>query len=208
MATEYAFDIASDLKTVQALELLSRHISGLTLTWNGKNSDYLVGSTISINVSEPFRSWQETIVEGFGFTPTLLVGFRFHTNTDFAAFSEIMFQATMLLLEHAQDAVLLFNYEIIVLQRLSGKLVFVDELDGVQPPAAPGPVHGALAAPAQLRLQVVAAHGGAHEGQQRRLGLRLPQLPLPPPAPPDPGASHGLFPGNLIHQRNLRGGAA
>ena len=63
-------------------------------------------------------------MEGFGFTPTLLVGFRFHTNTDFAAFSEIMFQATMLLLEHAKDAVLLFNYEIIVLQRLSGKLVF------------------------------------------------------------------------------------
>jgi len=124
MATEYAFDIASDLKTVQALELLSRHLSGLTLTWNGKNSDYLVGSTISINVSEPFMSWQETIMEGFGFTPTLLVGFRFHTNTDFAAFSEIMFQATMLLLEHAKDAVLLFNYEIIVLQRLGGKLVF------------------------------------------------------------------------------------
>ncbi|WP_309894460.1 SitI3 family protein [Archangium sp.] len=124
MATEYAFDIASDLKTVQALELLSRHISGLTLTWNGKNRDYLVGSTINISVSEQLRSWQETILEGFGFTPTLSVGFRFHNNTDFDAFSEIMFQATMLLLEHAEDAVLLFNYEIIVLQRLGGKLVF------------------------------------------------------------------------------------
>jgi hypothetical protein len=124
MATEYAFDIASDLKTVQALELLARHLSGLTLTWNGKNSDYLVGSTISITVSAPLKSWQETITEGFGFAPTLSVGFRFHNNTDFDAFSEIMFQATMLLLEHAKDAVLLFNYEIIVLQWLGGKLVF------------------------------------------------------------------------------------
>ncbi|WP_309889007.1 SitI3 family protein [Archangium sp.] len=124
MATEYEFDIATDLKTVQALELLSRHIGGLTPTWNGKNSDYLVGSTISISGSEPPKGWQELITEGFGFTPTLSVGFRFHNNTDFDVFSEIMFQATMLLLEHAEDAVLLFNYEIIVLQRSGGKLVF------------------------------------------------------------------------------------
>jgi hypothetical protein len=124
VATEYEFDMATDLKTSQALELLSRHIDGLTLTWNGKNSDYLLGSTIEIDISEPLKSWQQTLTEGFGFTPTLLVGFRFKTNTDFDAFSEIMLQATMLLLEHARDAVLLFNYEIIVLQRLGGNLVF------------------------------------------------------------------------------------
>ena len=124
MATEYELDMATDLKTSQALELLSRHIGGLTLTWNGKNSDYLLGSTIEIDISEPFKSWQETITEGFDFIPTLLVGFRFKTNTDFDAFSKIMLQATMRLLEHAEDAVLLFNYEIIVLQRLGGKLVF------------------------------------------------------------------------------------
>ena len=124
MATEYEFDMATDLKTSQALELLSRHIGGLTLTWNGKNSDYLLGSTIEIDISEPLKVWQETITKGFGFTPTLSVGFRFKTNTDFDAFSEIMNRATTLLLEHARDAVLLFNYEIIVLQRIGGKLVF------------------------------------------------------------------------------------
>lgn len=105
-------------------ELLSRHIGGLPLTWNGKNSDYLLGPTIEIDISEPLKGWQKTITEGFGFTPTLSVGFRFKTNTDFDAFSEIMNQATMLLLEHARDAVLLFNYELIVLQRIGGKLVF------------------------------------------------------------------------------------
>jgi len=124
VATEYEFDMATDLKTSQALELLSRHIGGLTLTWNGKNSDYLLGSTIEIDISEPLKVWQETITKGFGFTPTLSVGFRFKTNTDFDAFSEIMNRATTLLLEHARDAVLLFNYEIIVLQRIGGKLVF------------------------------------------------------------------------------------
>ncbi|HLM43100.1 MAG TPA: SitI3 family protein [Myxococcaceae bacterium] len=124
MAHEYELDLSTPMKPAQALQLLSQHIGGLTLTWNGKNRDYLLGPTIDINVSEPFVSWQETVREGFGFTPTLLVGFRFNTNTDFDAFSEIMLQATMLLLEHAEDAVLLFNYEIIVLQRLGGKLAF------------------------------------------------------------------------------------
>jgi hypothetical protein len=124
MATEYAFDIASDLKTVQALDLLSRHISGLTLTWNGKNSDYLLGPTIEIDVSEPFRSLQESIRDGYRFIPTLEVGFRFKNNTDYDTSRQLMFQATLLLLEQAQDAVLLFNYERTVLQRLDGKLAF------------------------------------------------------------------------------------
>ncbi len=124
MATEYEFDMATDLEASQALELLSRRIGGLTLTWNGKNTDYLLGSTIEIDINAPLKSWQETITEGFGFAPTLSVGFRFKTNTDFDAFSKIMLQATMLLLEYAGDAVLLFNYEIIVLQRIDGKLVF------------------------------------------------------------------------------------
>ncbi|HYO57733.1 SitI3 family protein, partial [Archangium sp.] len=65
---------------------------------------------------------QETIKDGFRFIPTLLVGFRFKNNTDHEISSQIMFQTTMLLLEQAQDAVLLFNYEIIVLQRIGGRL--------------------------------------------------------------------------------------
>jgi hypothetical protein len=47
--------------------------------------------------------------EAFHFTPTLPVGFRFPTNTDYEAFKETMLQATMLLLELSRDAVLLFN---------------------------------------------------------------------------------------------------
>ncbi|WP_309889009.1 SitI3 family protein [Archangium sp.] len=124
MATEYELDMATDLKTVQALELLSRHISGLALTWNGKDSDYLLGSTIEIDINEPFRSWQQTLTKGFGFTPTLSVGFRFKNNTDFDTFSETMFQATMFLLQHAKDAVLLSNYETTIMRRLGEQLIF------------------------------------------------------------------------------------
>lgn len=123
MATEYELDLSTSMKPTQALELISRRISGLALTWNGKNSDYLLGPTIEIDVSEPFGSWQETIKDGFRFVPNLVVGFRFKNNTDFNISSQVMFQATMRLLEHAEDAVLLFNSEIIVLQRLGGQLI-------------------------------------------------------------------------------------
>ncbi|PTL83161.1 SitI3 family protein [Vitiosangium sp. GDMCC 1.1324] len=126
MALEYELELSTSMNPTQTLELLSRHIGGLTLTWNGKNSDYLWGPTINIDVSEPSRSWPGTIKDGFGFLPTLLVGFRFNdkTDDDYNTCRQIMFQATMLLLEQAQDSVLLFNYEFIVMQRLGGKLTF------------------------------------------------------------------------------------
>jgi hypothetical protein len=124
MALEYELALSTRMTPTQALEMLSKQLGGLTLVWNGKNSDYLWGPTININVSEPIRSIPETIQEGFGFLPTLMVGFRFTNNTDYDVSRQLLFQATMLLLEQAQDAVLLFNYEIIVLQRLGGKLTF------------------------------------------------------------------------------------
>jgi hypothetical protein len=124
MALEYELQLSTSLNPTRALEMLSRHLSGLALTWNGKNSDYLLGPTIEIDVSEPFRSRQETIRDGFRFIPTLEVGFRFKNNTDHDISKHIMFQATMLLLEQAQDAVLLFNYERTVLRRIDGQLSF------------------------------------------------------------------------------------
>jgi hypothetical protein len=126
MALEYELDLSTSVKPPQALEMLSSHIGGLVLTWNGKNSYYLLGPTIEIDVSEPSRNWPETIKNGFRFVPTLLVGFRFKlkSDTDYDTNGQIMFQAVMFLLEHAQDAVLLFNYETIVLQRLGGQLTF------------------------------------------------------------------------------------
>lgn len=124
MALEYELALSTRMTPTQVLEMLSRQLGELILRWNGKNSDYLWGPTININVSEPIRSTPAIIKEGFGFLPTLMVGFRFTTNTDYDVFRQSMLQATMLLLEQSQDAVLLFNYEIIVLQRLGGKLTF------------------------------------------------------------------------------------
>jgi hypothetical protein len=124
MALEYELALSTRMTPAQVLGMLSKQLGGLTLLWNGKNSDYLWGPTININVNEPIRSMPDTIKEGFGFPPTLMVGFRFTNNTDYDVSRQLMFQATMLLLEQAQDAVLLFNYEFIVMQRLGGRLTF------------------------------------------------------------------------------------
>lgn len=130
MAIEQELNLSTDMKPTQALELLSRHIGGLTLTWNGKNSYYLLGPTIEIDVNEPPETWREIIRDGFRFTPTLSVRFRFKLNspTDYDTNRHLLFQATTFLLEHAQDAVLLSNYELIVLQRLGGRLTFNADL--------------------------------------------------------------------------------
>lgn len=130
MAIEYELDLSTSMKPPQALEMLSSHIEKLTLTWDGKSSYYLLGPTIEIDVRAPAGSWGETIRDGFRFTPTLLVGFRFKlkSDTDYDTNRQLLFQATMLLLEHAQDAVLLSNHELIVLQRLGGELTFNSDL--------------------------------------------------------------------------------
>jgi hypothetical protein len=55
----------------------------------------------------------------------LAVSFRYSKEPEhYDDFRQIMLDATLLLLEHAQDAVLLFNGETIVMQRLNGKLAF------------------------------------------------------------------------------------
>ena len=58
----------------------------------------------------------------FGFDPLVSVGFRFINTADHRSAREILLHATLTLLEHAGDAVLLFNGEVIVLQRIGGTL--------------------------------------------------------------------------------------
>jgi hypothetical protein len=74
MAIEFELNLSTSVKPTQALEILSSRIGGLVLTWNGVNSNYLWGPTIEIDVTEPIRSWPETIKDGFGFVPSLLSG--------------------------------------------------------------------------------------------------------------------------------------
>ncbi|OJH36006.1 hypothetical protein BON30_36000 [Cystobacter ferrugineus] len=80
--------------------------------------------SVQLTATEPLAITQSIIRDGFHFTPTLGIGFRHINNSDWGRFKETTLQAVVLLLEYSQDAVLLFNGETIVFQRLCGKLTF------------------------------------------------------------------------------------
>lgn len=67
---------------------------------------------------------QGVIEDSFHFTPTLWVGFRRLADADWDRFRDVLLDASLLLLDEAQDAVLLFNGERIEFQRLGGRLAF------------------------------------------------------------------------------------
>jgi hypothetical protein len=121
MALEYDINLVTSIGNKQALEMLASQIPGLV--W-GDDHSFLFEPTATITASVTRASTRSLFEDTFHFVPTLRVGFRYVWDSDYDRFKEIMLQATLLLLQHAQDAVLLFNGETIVLQRFGGKLVF------------------------------------------------------------------------------------
>ncbi|WNG13621.1 SitI3 family protein [Cystobacter fuscus] len=121
MALEYDLDLATRMAPTQALEELASKIPGLG--W-GEDRSFLFDESVQITAAESLAITQSIIRDGFHFTPTLGVGFRHINNSDWDRFKDTTLQAVALLLEHSQDAVLLFNGETIVFQRLEGKLTF------------------------------------------------------------------------------------
>jgi hypothetical protein len=121
MALSHYLQLSTSMNPAQALEHLTSQIPGLT--WS-EDRYLLLDPTIKIHAVESRALTQDIIKEAFQFKPTLTIGFRFTNNTDDDRAGQLMFQATMLMLEKAQDAVLLFNGEVIVLQWLGGQLAF------------------------------------------------------------------------------------
>jgi len=118
---DYSLMLSTGMERAHALGLLAEHIQGLH--WSEENA-FLFGIDIIITVVELDGEAQSIVEEGFGFRPTLSVGFRFPSNHDYERFVQAMLRGALLLLEHGGDGVLLFNGEIIVLQRIGGQLVF------------------------------------------------------------------------------------
>ncbi len=121
MGLDYSLKLATDMNRAQAIGLLEQRIQGLQ--WSEENAS-LFGSDIIVTVVEMGRESQSIMEEGFGFRPDLSVVFRFPSNHDYDNFVQAMVQGALLLLSHGRDGVLLFNGEIIVLQRIGGQLVF------------------------------------------------------------------------------------
>ena len=121
MGLDYSLKLSTTMKPAQAFGLLAEHFE--ELQWGDENA-YLFGPDITITVVDMDKESRSIMEEGFGFRPDLSVGFRFPSNQDYEKFAQILLEGALLLLEHGQDGVLLFNGELIVLQRIWGQLVF------------------------------------------------------------------------------------
>jgi hypothetical protein len=121
MALEYIFESSTKMTPTQAMDLLASSLKGLA--W-GEEKFVLYDPTVTICATQSLSVTRKVIERGFRFVPDLSVEFRFVSNSDYECFRETMLLATTLLLEHVQDSVLLFNGEVIVLQRFGGRLVF------------------------------------------------------------------------------------
>src|SRR5690242_7588352 len=114
MALEYDIHLSTHMKPAQALEKLASQIP--ELTWSEDRS-FLADTPVQISATEPRAPTQRMIEDAFYFTPMLRVGFRRRLDADWDRLRQLLLDVTLRLLDDAQDAVLLFNGETIVLQR-------------------------------------------------------------------------------------------
>lgn len=124
MASEYSLVISTDLAPIRALHIVSK---GLGLKWEDSNT-YLVGLGVLVGATSQGGLGQSVIEEAFGFRPDISVLFRINPKEDHEKGRHTLLRATMELLRQIPgDAVLLFNGENIILQRIEGQLVLNEE---------------------------------------------------------------------------------
>jgi len=120
MAIEYALDLDSRMRKSQAFELISKRL-GANISSDGHfahGTDILIGgSDIEVGLRTEMHE------EYFNFVPSLGFTFRRQQDVDVENFYRLMLRASMMMLEYADDAVLLFD-TVIVFQRLGGRLTF------------------------------------------------------------------------------------
>jgi hypothetical protein len=119
MGLDNSLELSTDMRPAQALCLMAERFG---LKWG--DDTHLLGPAVWVSAIEPSQDFKLMIEEAFHFRPNLSVGFRLDPNSDeYEEGNRIMLRATMLLLEHGRNGVLLFNGEHIILQRISGRLV-------------------------------------------------------------------------------------
>ncbi len=147
MSLEYELRIVTDWQPLDILNLLSRD---LELEWEETR---LFGPGIILGVTPESELRQSIMMETFGFKPTLDLWFWLDSQEDYQQGKQMLLEALMLVLNHLSgDAVLLFNSESTVLQRISGSLIFnqkipltsKDELEKFNQPFYIQPLHSLL----------------------------------------------------------------
>lgn len=123
MSLEYELRIVTDWQPLDVLKLLSQE---LELEWEESR---LFGPGIVLGATLETEHRQSIMMETFGFKPTLDLWFWLDSQENYQRGKQILLEASMLVLRHLSgDAVLLFNSESTVLQRISGPLIFNEKI--------------------------------------------------------------------------------
>ncbi len=120
MSLNYELRIDTEWEAQQISDFLSKELS---LEWGEESS--LLSPGVLIGVF-PEKETRRSIMQlEYGFKPTIDVWFWLNSNRDYEKGKHTLLTASMLLLSKLPgDAVLLFNYERTVLQRIEGTLIF------------------------------------------------------------------------------------
>jgi len=120
MSIDYDLNMVSRLNKEQAFRLLAQRFDakvsddGVIVSKEGL---LVFGANLA-----PGRT-TEMYEEFFHFTPTLSLAFRWDKECDYELFYRTMLRASMLMLEYAEDSVLMLDVTT-VFQRLGGRLIF------------------------------------------------------------------------------------
>jgi len=119
MALSYGLEIEAELEPTRALHIIADDL-GLE-----RQEGVLKGPGVTVNVCKQDEFDKSVTEQEFGFRPAICVGFRINSNSEYEEGVRIVFQATMILLrEVAGDAVLLFNYDTMILRRIDNQIIF------------------------------------------------------------------------------------
>jgi hypothetical protein len=121
MSLSYCLDINSGIEIAQLSQLIAEKF---TCTVQG---DQLIYNKLWICILENESYDAEDVEEKFGFYPNLAIVFNFSfiSASDFELEFSALYEVVLFILEKIPgDAILLYNGEIIDLQRIQGKLIF------------------------------------------------------------------------------------
>jgi hypothetical protein len=123
MSATYDLEISTDLTPAQVRALLALRFK---LKW--WDETHLGGPATWISIGGRDSLGQDIMEESFGFRPTVSISFDPDTFSDeHDEGLRLQIRAAIFLLDHCRDAMLLFNGEVIVLQRLGGKLILNED---------------------------------------------------------------------------------
>jgi len=119
MALSYGLEIEAKLEPARALHIIADDL-GLE-----RQEGVLKGPGITVNACRQDEFEKSVTDHEFGFRPAICVGFRINPNLEYEEGVRTVFRATMILLrEVAGDAVLLFNYDTMILGRIDNQIIF------------------------------------------------------------------------------------